>query len=139
MQLKTEVNALMAALLISVSFIGGVLEAARIVQSNTLKSPIRSAAESIASQNPQIAVGAKLFALNCARCHAGDVTGSADPSLHEITETETDQRIKVAILNGIKGEMPAFEKKLDENDAATLVLFIRSLSDKRRNQNEARR
>ncbi|MGA8480953.1 MAG: c-type cytochrome [Chthoniobacterales bacterium] len=132
--MKTEVNALIAALLISVSFIGGFLGAARIVQSNTLKSPIRSAAESIASQNPQVAVGAKLFALNCARCHVGDVTGNADPSLHEITETETDQRIKFAILNGIKGEMPAFGKKLDENDAATLVVFIRSLSRKHGNQ-----
>jgi mono/diheme cytochrome c family protein len=131
---KTEVNALIAALLISVSFIGGFLGAARIVQSNTLKSPIRSAAESIASQNPQVALGAKLFALNCVRCHVRDVTGNADPSLHEIRETETDQRIKFAILNGIKGEMPAFGKKLDENDAATLVVFIRSLSDKRRNQ-----
>ena len=132
--MKTEVNALIAALLISVSFIGGFLLAARIVQSNSLKSPIRSAAESIASQNPQVAVGAKLFALNCARCHAGDVTGNADPSLNEITETETDQRIRFAILNGIKGEMPAFGKKLDENDAATLVAFIRSLSRKHVNQ-----
>jgi mono/diheme cytochrome c family protein len=131
---KTEVNALIAALLISVSSIGGFLGAARIVQSNTLKSPIRSAAESIASQNPQVAVGAKLFAINCARCHVADVTGNADPSLHEITETETDQRIKFAILSGIKGEMPAFGKKLDESNVATLVVFIRSLSDKRRNQ-----
>jgi mono/diheme cytochrome c family protein len=131
---KTEVNALIAALLISVSSIGGFLGAARIVQSNTLKSPIRSAAESIASPNPQVAVGAKLFAINCARCHVADVTGNADPSLHEITETETDQRIKFAILSGIKGEMPAFGKKLDESNVATLVVFIRSLSDKRRNQ-----
>ena len=132
--MKTEVNALIAALLISVSIIGGFLLAARIVQSNSLKSPIRSAAESIASQNPQVAVGAKLFAVNCARCHAGDVTGNPDPSLHEIAEMETDQRIKFAILNGIKGEMPAFGKRLNGNDAATLVAFIRGLSDKHRNQ-----
>ena len=131
--MKTEVNALIAALLISVSFIGGFLGAARIVQSNTLKSPIRSAAESIASQNPQVAVGAKLFALNCARCHVGDVTGNADPSLREITETKTDQRIKFAILNGIKGEMPAFGKKLNGNDVTTLVVFICSLSRKHGN------
>lgn len=132
--MKTEVNALIAALLISVSFIEGFLGAARIVQSNTLKSPIRPAVESRASQNPQVAVGAKLFALNCARCHVGDVTGNADPSLREITETETDQRIKFAILNGIKGEMPAFGKRLNGNDAATLVVFIRSLSRKHVNQ-----
>ena len=132
--MKTEVNALIAALLISVSFIGGFLGAAHIVHSNILKSPIRSATESIATQNSQVAVGAKLFALNCARCHLGDVTGNADPSLHEITETETDQGIKFAILNGIKGEMPAFGKKLNGNDAATLVVFIRSLSGKHSNQ-----
>lgn len=130
--MRTEVNALIAALLISGTFVGGFLGAARIVQSNNLKSPIRSAAESIASQNPKLAVGAKLFALNCARCHVGNVTGDADSSLHEITKT--DQRIKFAILNGIKGEMPAFGKKLNENDAATLVVFIRSLSGKHSNQ-----
>jgi mono/diheme cytochrome c family protein len=131
---KTEVNALIAALLFSISLVGGVLGAAGIVQCNILKPPIRSAAESIASQNSQVAVGAKLFALNCARCHVGDVTGNADLSLHEITERETDQRIKFAILNGIEGEMPAFRKKLTGNDAATLVAFIRSLSDEHSNQ-----
>jgi len=72
---KTEVNALIAAVLISVSFIGGFLGAARIVESNTLKSPIRSAAESIASPNPQVAVGAKLFALK----HFDTPTAREDP------------------------------------------------------------
>ena len=130
--MNTEVNALFAALLISVSFVGGFLGAARIVQSNILKSSIRSAAENIASQDPKVAVGEKLFFLHCARCHADDVAGHADASLRQITET--DQRIKFAILNGIKGEMPAFGKKLNDNDAATLVVFIRSLSRKQRNE-----
>jgi mono/diheme cytochrome c family protein len=48
--------------------------------------------------------------------------------------TKTDQRIKFAILHGIKGEMPAFRKKLNERDAAALVVFIRSLSDKQSNE-----
>lgn len=90
--------------------------AARIVQSNILKSPIRSAAENIASQDPKVADWRKVIFLHCARCHADDVTGDADASLRQITET--DQRIKFTILNGIKGEMPAFGKKLNENDAA---------------------
>jgi hypothetical protein len=34
------------------------------------------------------------------------------------------------ILNGVKGEMPAFGKKLTQDDAATLVVFIHSLSGK---------
>jgi mono/diheme cytochrome c family protein len=43
---------------------------------------------------------------------------------------KTDERIKSTILNGVKGEMPAFGKKLTPDDAATLVVFIRSLSRK---------
>jgi hypothetical protein len=37
---------------------------------------------------------------------------------------------KSQILNGTKGEMPAFGKKLTQDDVATLVVFIRSLSGK---------
>jgi hypothetical protein len=34
------------------------------------------------------------------------------------------------ILNGVKGEMPALGKKLTQDDAATLVVFIHSLAGK---------
>jgi mono/diheme cytochrome c family protein len=78
--------------------------------------------------DPRVAAGAKLFALNCAHCHGVDATGDEGPDLHKVTKS--DERIKSQILNGVKGEMPAFGKKLTEDDATTLVAFIRSLSPK---------
>jgi mono/diheme cytochrome c family protein len=127
--MNIEVKALVTALLISGSVVGAFLGTARIVQSNIISSSsARSAAPISVSQDPKVAAGAKLFAINCAHCHGIDATGDEGPDLHKVTKT--DERIKSTILNGIKGEMPAFGKKFTENDAATLVVFIRSLSGK---------
>jgi mono/diheme cytochrome c family protein len=126
--MNIEVKALIAALLVSGSVVGAFLGTARLVQSNISMSSARSAAPSSASKDPKVAAGAKLFALNCAHCHGIDATGDEGPDLHKVTKT--DERIRSTILNGVKGEMPAFGKKLTENDAVTLVAFIRSLSGK---------
>jgi mono/diheme cytochrome c family protein len=126
--MNIEVKALVAGLLISGSVVGAFLGTARIVQSNISSSSTRSAAASSASRDPKVAAGAKLFALNCAHCHGIDATGDEGPDLHKVTKT--DERIKSTILNGVKGEMPSFGKKLTADDAATLVVFIRSLSAK---------
>jgi mono/diheme cytochrome c family protein len=126
--MNIEVKALIAALLVSGIVVGAFLGTARIVQSNISMSSTRSAAPTSASKDPEVAAGAKLFALNCAHCHGIDATGDEGPDLHKVTKT--DQRIKSTILNGVKGEMPAFGKKLTEDDAVTLLAFIRSLSGK---------
>jgi mono/diheme cytochrome c family protein len=126
--MNIEVKALIAAVLISGSVVAAFLGTARIVQSNISMSSSRPAAPGGESKDPKVAVGAKLFALNCAHCHGIDATGDEGPDLHKVTKT--DERIKSTILNGVKGEMPAFGKKLTENDAATLLVFIRSLSRK---------
>jgi mono/diheme cytochrome c family protein len=123
-----EVKGLIAALLISGTVIGAFLGTARVVQSNISMASSKSGGQSSATKDPKAAAGAKLFALNCAHCHGIDATGDEGPDLHKVTKT--DERIKSTILNGVKGEMPAFGKKLTENDAATLVAFIRSLSVK---------
>jgi mono/diheme cytochrome c family protein len=72
-----------------------------------------------------VAHGQKLFAVNCSHCHADDATGDEGPDLHGLTKS--DERIKAIITNGIKGEMPAFGKKLQEADKEALVGFLRSL------------
>jgi mono/diheme cytochrome c family protein len=126
--MNIEVKALIAALLISVTFVGSFLGTARIVQSNTSIPSGKSAAQIPAVKDPKVTAGAKLFALNCAHCHGIDATGDEGPDLHKVTKT--DERIKSLILNGVKGEMPAFGKKLTQDDAATLVVFIHSLSGK---------
>ena len=126
--MNIEVKALVTALLISGSVVGAFLGTARLVQSNISQSSARSAASIGVSKDPKVAAGAKLFALNCAHCHGTDATGDEGPDLHKVTKT--DERIRSTILNGVKGEMAAFGKKLSESDAATLVVFIRSLSGK---------
>ena len=126
--MNTEVKALIAALLISGTAVGSFLGTARILQSNISIPFGKSAAQSRSINNPKVTAGAKLFALNCAHCHGIDATGDEGPDLHKVTKT--DERIKSMILNGVKGEMPAFGKKLTQDDAATLVVFIRSLSGK---------
>jgi mono/diheme cytochrome c family protein len=126
--MNTEVKALIAALLISGTAVGSFLGTARVVQSNASMPAGKSVAQSRSINNPKVTAGAKLFALNCAHCHGIDSTGDEGPDLHKVTKT--DERIKSMILNGVKGEMPAFGKKLTQDDAATLVVFIRSLSGK---------
>ena len=126
--MNIEVKALIAALLISGTVVGAFLGTARIGQSNTSMPSVKSAAQSSVIKDPKVAAGAKLFALNCAHCHGVDATGDEGPDLHKVTKT--DERIKSTILNGIKGEMPTFGKKLNADDAATLVAFIRGLSTK---------
>ena len=126
--MNIEVKALIAALLISGTVVGCFLGTARIVQSSTSVPPSKSVAQSAAMKDPRVTAGAKLFALNCAHCHGVDATGDEGPDLHKVTKT--DERIKSQILNGVKGEMPAFGKKLTQDDVATLVVFIHSLSGK---------
>ena len=126
--MNIEVKALIAASLVSGMVVGGLLGAARIVQSNTPAPSGKTVGQSSAMKDPRVATGAKLFSFNCAHCHGIDATGDEGPDLHKVTKT--DERIKSTILNGVKGEMPAFGKKLTEDDAATLVVFIRSLSSK---------
>jgi mono/diheme cytochrome c family protein len=77
------------------------------------------------AQQPLAAQGAKLFSLNCAHCHGIDATGDEGPDLHGLTKTDT--RLKSIILNGIKGEMPAFNKKFKDEDAQALIAFLRTL------------
>jgi mono/diheme cytochrome c family protein len=126
--MNIEVKGLIAAMLISGTIVGSFLGTARIVQPNISMPASKSGAQNSAIKDPKVTAGAKLFALNCAHCHGIDATGDEGPDLHKVTKT--DARIKSTILNGVKGEMPAFGKKLTENDAATLVVFIRSLSAK---------
>jgi mono/diheme cytochrome c family protein len=126
--MNIEVKALIGALLISGTFVGSFLGTARIVQSGTSMPAGKRVAQSAAIKDPKVTAGAKLFALNCAHCHGIDATGDEGPDLRKVTKT--DERIKSLILNGVKGEMPAFGKKLTQDDAATLVVFIHGLSGK---------
>jgi len=72
-----------------------------------------------------VAGGRKLFLMNCAHCHADDATGDEGPDLHGLHKT--DERLRLLIKNGIKGEMPRFNEKLADPDLDALVAYLNSL------------
>jgi mono/diheme cytochrome c family protein len=106
--------------------VGGTLGSAALVRAAIEKARSESATSGNAAQfSPIVARGQKLFAVNCSHCHADDASGDEGPDLHGLTKS--DERIKTIVTNGIKGEMPAFGKKLQEADKEALVGFLRSL------------
>src|SRR4051812_48205720 len=82
-------------------------------------------ASTSAAATPLVATGHKLFLLNCAHCHADDATGDEGPDLHGLRKT--DQRLRLLITNGIKGEMPRFGEKLATADLDALIAFLDSM------------
>ncbi|WP_230479695.1 c-type cytochrome [Erwinia amylovora] len=80
--------------------------------------------------------GARVFAGNCASCHAADGSGKglhAYPSLfhHTTTGAEDARNLVSVVLNGVhrhmqQGEifMPAFSAKLDDQQVADVSNFV---------------
>jgi mono/diheme cytochrome c family protein len=123
---RLEFVAAVLALLVASAVIGVTLGSASLVRAAMEKARTQSATNANAFQPaPTVAQGQKLYAINCSHCHADDATGDEGPDLHGLTKS--DERIKAIITNGIKGEMPAFGKKLQEADKQALVGFLRSL------------
>jgi mono/diheme cytochrome c family protein len=113
-------------IVVAAAVVGSTLGSATLVRTAIEKARAESAANGNQPQLSLIAAhGQKLYAVNCSHCHADDATGDEGPDLHGLTKS--DERIKVIITNGIKGEMPAFGKKLQEADKEALVGFLRSL------------
>lgn len=114
------------AIVVAAVVVGSTLGSAALVRATIEKARSGSVAN---GNQPQLSLivahGQKLYAVNCSHCHADDATGDEGPDLHGLTKS--DERIKAIITNGIKGEMPAFGKKLQEADKEALVGFLRSL------------
>ena len=79
------------------------------------------------SPTPDVAIkkGRVLFLNSCAHCHGEDLRGDEGPDLHDLEIS--DRRIFNVIKRGIKGEMPAFSKKLSDDEISLLLNYLRSL------------
>jgi mono/diheme cytochrome c family protein len=71
------------------------------------------------------AQGKHLFLMNCAHCHADDAHGDEGPDLYDLHKS--DARIHQIVTGGIKGEMPSFAKKLNNEDIKAITAFLRTL------------
>jgi mono/diheme cytochrome c family protein len=121
-----EFIAAVLAMVAGAVVVGSTLGSANLVRAGIEKARSESAANGNQPQLSAIAAhGQNLYAVNCSHCHADDATGDEGPDLHGLTKS--DERIKVIITNGIKGEMPAFGKKLQDADKEALIVFLRSL------------
>ena len=78
---------------------------------------------------------AELYSKNCATCHGkdgraktfkGKLKHTRDLTDPEWQDKASDERIFNSIMNG-KGKMPAFGKKLSEQEINALVPFVRGL------------
>jgi mono/diheme cytochrome c family protein len=122
-----EFIAAVIAMMVASAVVGGTVWSAGLIKAASDKARADAAAanKSPAQLSPVVAHGQKLFAVNCSHCHADDATGDEGPDLHGLTKS--DERIKAIITNGVKGEMPAFGKKLHDEEKEALVQFLRSL------------
>jgi mono/diheme cytochrome c family protein len=73
----------------------------------------------------EAAQGKQLFLMNCAHCHADDAHGDEGPDLYNLHKS--DARIHQIVTGGIKGEMPSFAKKLNDQDIIAITAFLRTL------------
>jgi mono/diheme cytochrome c family protein len=70
--------------------------------------------------------GRSFFFQSCAHCHGQDADGGEDaPSLRKLQISGAHMRL--VIRSGIKGEMPSFANKYNEQDAAALVAYLKTL------------
>ena len=72
------------------------------------------------------AKGRSYFLQSCAHCHGRDADGGEDaPSLLKLQISGA--HMALVIQSGIKGEMPSFTKKYNEQDVAALVAYLKTL------------
>lgn len=88
----------------------------------------------IAADEESIATGKEIFLNNCAYCHGEDVRGmsseeagldTSPPDLKKRLKNHTDGDFFWKIENG-RGEMPAFQESLDDEEIWHVINFIKS-------------
>jgi uncharacterized membrane protein SirB2 len=95
-----------------------------MIKRSATKPALPNIADAAPDSTPSLAGGKALYLTYCTACHGenGDamLNGSKNLQLTELSDAE----ISAMILKG-KGAMPAF-KKLNDNQAASITLFVRS-------------
>ena len=123
MNLQHHVVAPLIATAIAAASLAGTFGVAAYMQS--VGATHRQNSRTLQLDPKLVAGGRKLFLMNCAHCHADDATGDEGPDLHGLHKT--DERLRLVIKNGIKGEMPRFNEKLADPDLNALVAFLNSI------------
>ena len=90
------------------------------------------------SRNGKSRSASLLYRRYCVKCHGSDgraktskgkFSHARDLTNGEWQDDVTDERLFNSIMNGrnVRGNMPAFSAKINENEAESLVAFVRRL------------
>src|SRR5260370_40926669 len=104
-------------------------------QADSSRPERRAAPPSSPPSNCATAAVAELFQQHCAKCHGKDGTGTPGrnslPDIPDFTEASwqaqrSDDQLLTSILEGKGDDMPAFARKIKEEQARDLVAHIRA-------------
>ncbi len=124
MKWSLESRALACALLAASLSIGGALLTGDLIH-GLGASPAAPPSMDFTNSPERISQGSNYFAMSCSQCHGDDAHGDEGPDLHNLSISNA--RIARTIKSGVKGEMPTFAKKYDDQQIASLVIYLRSL------------
>lgn len=76
--------------------------------------------------------GSKIFASNCAACHAENGKGNKEMGAPDLTDAiwlygSAPEQVMATVANGRKGVMPAWDTRLDPVTVKSLAVYIHSL------------
>jgi mono/diheme cytochrome c family protein len=129
MRFTLEMKALGWAVLVALFSMGGAGLTAIAIKTMPALGAGQTLSEGPASTivaTPElVAQGHLFYDMSCSHCHGDDATGDEGPNLHNLPISNA--RIAATVKKGIKGEMPTFAKKYDDNQIAALVAYVRSL------------
>jgi mono/diheme cytochrome c family protein len=92
---------------------------------NRYETETQPGTKTLAPENLEIK-GRSYFLQSCAHCHGRDADGGEDaPSLLKLQISGA--HMALVIQSGVKGEMPSFTKKYNEQDVAALVAYLKTL------------
>ncbi len=134
--MRIELKGLIAALVAGLAVVGGAFGVSGlVVGAQASQASHKAASLTRAAQAPNagasvvdaafVAQGHLLYTQGCTACHGVNAVGGYGPSLHH--SDLSDAKITLKIRNGIKGKMPAFGDKYNDQQTQTLVAYIDSL------------
>lgn len=118
----TQRKALLLAFVVSTLSLCGTVGSTLLVRAINGRSPT---VESLNVNDKTVIEGRQIFVKHCVECHGFDARGEEAPDLHDLRAG--DRLIRQIITSGIEGEMPAYDKALNDADVRALVGYLRTL------------
>jgi len=124
MMTPLEIKGAMAAVITSAVILVATFTAGGIYR-NRYETETQPATEPLTPEK-LAAKGRSFFFQSCAHCHGQDADGGEDaPSLRKLQISGA--HMALVIRSGIKGEMPSFAKKYNEQDVTAIVAYLKTL------------